>query len=53
MLLFNTKESLVCYAFVSVRLNWLWTLLGQSEFEILTLFRDQEEVDTVLVTVAH
>lgn len=53
MLLVSTKESLVCYAFVSVRLNGLWTLLGQSKFEVLTLFRGQEEVGTVLVTVAH
>jgi hypothetical protein len=31
------------------------SLLGQSKFEGLTLFRDvnQERVDTVLVTVAH
>jgi len=38
MLLVSTKESLVCYAFVSVRLNGLWALLGQSKFEVLTLF---------------
>jgi hypothetical protein len=53
MLLVSTKESLVFYAFVNVRLIGLWTLLGQSKFEVLTPFRDKEEVDTVLVRVAY
>jgi hypothetical protein len=55
MLGVSTKESVVCYKFVSIRLNGLWSLLGQSKFEVLTLFQgvNQEEVVTVLGIVAH
>jgi hypothetical protein len=50
MLGVSTKESLVCYEFVSVRLNGLWTLLGQLKFEVLTLFQgvNQDELGIVV-----
>jgi hypothetical protein len=55
MLGVSTKESLVCYEFVSVRLNGFRTLLVQSKFEVLTLLQgvNQEEVNTVLGIIAH
>jgi hypothetical protein len=50
-----TKEKTTCYVFVNVRLKGFWSLLGQSKFESLTVFRDvnHEGVDTMLVMVAH
>jgi len=50
-----SRKILVCRTSVNVKFNRVWTLLGQSKLEGLTLFRDvnQEKVDTVLVMVAH
>ena len=50
-----TKENSSCHVFVRVMFDEVGSLLGQSKFEGLTLFRnvDHEGMDTVLVTVAH
>ena len=55
MLNVYTEGNLVCWSFVNVKLNGELNLLGQSQFEGLTIFRDvnQERVDTLLGTVAH
>jgi hypothetical protein len=36
-----TKEKTTCYVFVNAELMGFWSLLGESKFEGLTVFRDE------------
>jgi hypothetical protein len=49
----SRKRILVCYIFVSVKFNWVFSLLGHLKFKGLKLFQDinQDGMDTMLFKV--